>query len=585
MPVPTTIADLSTTASNNSPAATDAVSNGDDYLRAIQAILRTTYDDLSEQVGGVITPEQYGAVGNGTSDDTTAFASFLTACAANKGVLRPGKTYLLSTWTAHSNSSILRIEGNGATVKGPSSTVDFLSPAAGVYINNVRFDRWNSVVERLLASSGTIAALSLTDCAFLNCNGQVINIERPLNTYWIDRCVFDTCSGGYCIKIGENTYANQDLYVKGVISNNTFSTLTAGSTTSCAAMLVYGREVTICNNKIDGVNQTGTGEAWGIYTKVRYGQVYGNYVNNVVADGSTDNVGINIKGSPRGLTSSPQGFSNSVWGNHVRNIGVAGTQGYGIRAQTDDVLVYGNLVEDPGLAGLVTDDSNANANNVFMLNTVRYASTVAGTYGCRLENNADRCGFERNTVINAETGIIVFSHTSGSNDDHFIVNNTFTGTTTGIAFTAQSGGTLNRMRIDGNVVTGGTYGILNNSGPGTVSNLRVRDNDTAAATNPVAGSLGTSCVADGNIGFLSASATWDPGSIANGASSSATMTIVGAELGDAVVGSFSLALGNMGITASVTQADQVEVRLMNNSGGAVDLGSGTVRARVIKGIA
>ncbi|MEN6643005.1 MAG: hypothetical protein ABFE08_11205, partial [Armatimonadia bacterium] len=41
MPVPSSITDLSTTAASNSPAGTDPISNTlDDYLRAIQAIIR-----------------------------------------------------------------------------------------------------------------------------------------------------------------------------------------------------------------------------------------------------------------------------------------------------------------------------------------------------------------------------------------------------------------------------------------------------------------------------------------------------------------------------------------------------------------
>jgi hypothetical protein len=46
MPIPSTIADLSTTAASNSPSGSDSPTEGDNYLRAIQAILRQTYDDL-----------------------------------------------------------------------------------------------------------------------------------------------------------------------------------------------------------------------------------------------------------------------------------------------------------------------------------------------------------------------------------------------------------------------------------------------------------------------------------------------------------------------------------------------------------
>lgn len=45
MPIPSTIADLSTTAASNSPAGSDPPTEGDNYLRAIQAILKTADND------------------------------------------------------------------------------------------------------------------------------------------------------------------------------------------------------------------------------------------------------------------------------------------------------------------------------------------------------------------------------------------------------------------------------------------------------------------------------------------------------------------------------------------------------------
>jgi hypothetical protein len=115
--------------------------------------------------------------------------------------------------------------------------------------------------------------------------------------------------------------------------------------------------------------------------------------------------------------------------------------------------------------------------------------------------------------------------------------------------------------------------------------MRVRFNDFARATTPVAGSLGTTPVVEGNLGFLSASGTWDPPDIINGSSAATTLTVGGAAVGDAVVASFSNALGGLALAAQVSAADTVEVRLLNNSGSAVNLASGTVRVRVIKGIA
>lgn len=53
-----------------------------------------------------------------------------------------------------------------------------------------------------------------------------------------------------------------------------------------------------------------------------------------------------------------------------------------------------------------------------------------------------------------------------------------------------------------------------------------------------------------------------------------------AALGDVAVASFSLDLQGITVTAWVSAANTVSVRFQNESGGALDLGSGTLRAVV-----
>ncbi len=79
------------------------------------------------------------------------------------------------------------------------------------------------------------------------------------------------------------------------------------------------------------------------------------------------------------------------------------------------------------------------------------------------------------------------------------------------------------------------------------------------------------------------SATWDPASVANGAMISTTVTVYGAAIGDPVAVGFSLSVpAGVQLTGAVTAADTVTVTMMNHSGGAVDLGSGILRARIWK---
>lgn len=81
---------------------------------------------------------------------------------------------------------------------------------------------------------------------------------------------------------------------------------------------------------------------------------------------------------------------------------------------------------------------------------------------------------------------------------------------------------------------------------------------------------------------LSASTTWNPGNIAANADEHKEVTVPGAELGDYVIASFSLALSHLVLTAEVSAANTVEVQLFNHTGGAIDLAEGTLYVRVFK---
>jgi hypothetical protein len=79
---------------------------------------------------------------------------------------------------------------------------------------------------------------------------------------------------------------------------------------------------------------------------------------------------------------------------------------------------------------------------------------------------------------------------------------------------------------------------------------------------------------------LSATVAWDPPSIAAGASATTTITVTGAALGDTVAVGFTSLVTGWTITGLVTATNTVEVRITNNTVGAVDLASGSLRADV-----
>ena len=86
------------------------------------------------------------------------------------------------------------------------------------------------------------------------------------------------------------------------------------------------------------------------------------------------------------------------------------------------------------------------------------------------------------------------------------------------------------------------------------------------------------------LGQAATSATWDPGSIASGASESTDVTVSGAALGDFVLASFSLDVQDMILSAEVSAANTVTATLSNLSGASPppNLSSGTLRVLVLK---
>ena len=80
------------------------------------------------------------------------------------------------------------------------------------------------------------------------------------------------------------------------------------------------------------------------------------------------------------------------------------------------------------------------------------------------------------------------------------------------------------------------------------------------------------------VGYYSGTATYDPPNLADGAGATTTVTVSGATLSDVALCSFSLDTQGVILFPWVSAADTVSVRFQNESGGAVDLASGTLSA-------
>lgn len=130
-------------------------------------------------------------------------------------------------------------------------------------------------------------------------------------------------------------------------------------------------------------------------------------------------------------------------------------------------------------------------------------------------------------------------------------------------------------------VAGGTltnyYGFRYPAGTGTNSWMLFTPDMTARSQ------LGQVSIGNSGATYItnhrSATTTWDPASIANGAMTSTTVTVTGAAIGNPCITGFSIAVPAGGLlVCSITASNTATVTLMNHTGGTLDLGSGTLRA-------
>lgn len=77
------------------------------------------------------------------------------------------------------------------------------------------------------------------------------------------------------------------------------------------------------------------------------------------------------------------------------------------------------------------------------------------------------------------------------------------------------------------------------------------------------------------------SVTYNPANLADGAGTTTTVAATGAQTGQFALAAFSNPLQGITVTAWVSARDVVSVRFQNESGGAIDLASGTLSVRVL----
>lgn len=133
-----------------------------------------------------ITPEMFGAKGDGVTDDTLAFKKMLIADNV-KWKLDGNKTYTVSTFSI---TNKIIIEGNGATIKSTEPiTIDITLEKTNYYssYDNIVFDGGLNIVKG--------SQMYITNCVFKNARNGISYSNKAKETF-ITKCRIADCLVG-----------------------------------------------------------------------------------------------------------------------------------------------------------------------------------------------------------------------------------------------------------------------------------------------------------------------------------------------------------------------------------------------------
>lgn len=111
------------------------------------ALTKVSYSMIT---GAPVNVLDYGAVGDGVANDSTAVLAAINAAAASgQELFFPAGEYLLTSWSPPTITSPIRIYGEGidkSTITGPAVLVNFLNMEESIVINSITLNRFSKII-------------------------------------------------------------------------------------------------------------------------------------------------------------------------------------------------------------------------------------------------------------------------------------------------------------------------------------------------------------------------------------------------------------------------------------------------------
>ncbi len=480
-----------------------------------------------------VTHSDYGATGDGSTDDTVAVAAAIDACVAAGGgvVYFPQGNYNLLTWPTAGDSYAANVtllgDGVGSIITGVAGD-DFVSVVDEMQVFSLSFSGWNNVFN-MDGNTGTIAAFDVVGCKFSDCV-RAVNWDTPGGSAGFNRiricnnrvldCTDIAFAIGYDLTGAGNGWESLDIgdnYIDGGSSSTMIMAIAVGrevitsvsvrqakwknisirnnrifnvdgDTVEGVGIAVFGDHVDVSDNAIDGVAGDGTTplENSGIKAGIRYGSICRNKISNV--SGSVDwNNGISLfgTGQANGSPILPYCHNVAVLGNVVEFDGVV-INGFvcSIRWSASEITFSGNSGFEAARLFTNNNSGATDVNNIVVSDNVLRSPTIF-TFGveCNLVAGTGNRWIVTNNIIDSPVASGVGVCFQGVMNEIQISGNQVKVTQDGVKL--RGAAALTHVEIFDNTIDGATDGIdlaTTGTAPDEVS---VRNNVFKGVTNDI----------------------------------------------------------------------------------------------------
>ena len=449
----------------------------------INAVGRTVHQKFQE----TISVKDFGATGDGVTDDTAAIQSAVTA-AGGKALYFPGGTYIVSSViTLVSNSSLYGDQGvttlklKGIAYPAANVSIFVLTGITNVHIYGLTFNGNKGNIGSQRNPINTVfqtTKVTFDSCEWINCEGICLNVSTVVDNFAVLNCRFISCGGatdnsdGYrnqAIAFSANGAArSKDIEITG---NYFFA-----QGLDCISMTNLDNVVVSNNSAYDSYTflfNTPT-----VYNTINLA-VTGNTIYN------TNQGALNNAVNPVAID-LPAVINATISGNAIFDTDQAAI---GIFDGSDNVLVSNNTIvnavtKPASWVGAISVGANGVAsgiNWVTVSNNVITSTTSTMTYGVLLQSDLDTA-FVSNNSITGQTvskfGLLVAGVVPSPGTTTALTNNTGISLSTFIQDIDAAGSTWTNWRItntlesynvDGVKVVGNQQAAIANSADATTN--------------------------------------------------------------------------------------------------------------------